>query len=116
MYIYPVSNSSEILPGRIIELMKHRKNKIKRQHGIIKGLKRYLEDNVASLDFVDGIIPGEIKVGKTKGENLVVRYKYLTVSGAKLIARSGNSVQEVFVITSDAEKLRLVIEDTQDVS
>ena len=91
--------------------MKHRKNKIKRQHGIIKGLRRYLEDHVSSLDFVEGIIPGEITVGKTKGENLVVRYKYSTISGAKLLARSGNSVQEVFVITSDADKLKEVIEN-----
>ena len=96
--------------------MKHRKNKIKRQHGIIKGLLRYLEDHVSSLNFVEGVIPGEIRVGKTTGENLVVRYKYSTVSGAKLLARSGNSVQEVFVVTSDAEKLREVIEGTQDVS
>jgi hypothetical protein len=96
--------------------MKHRKNKIKRQHGIIKGLRRYLEDHVASLDFVKGVIPGEITVGKTKGENLVVRYKYSTISGAKLLARSGNSVQEVFVITSDADKLKEVIENCQEIN
>ena len=96
--------------------MKHRKNKIKRQHGIIKGLKRFLEDHVASLDSVEGIIPGEIKVGKTKGENLVVRYKYSTVSGAKLMARSGNSVQEVFVITTDADELKKAIEESQKIN
>lgn len=93
--------------------MKHRKNKIKRQHGIIKGLRRYLEDYVSSLDSVDGIIPGEIRVGKTRGENLVVRYKYSTVSGAKLLARSGTSVQEVFVVTSDPEELKRVVTESQ---
>ena len=93
--------------------MKHRKNKIKRQHGIIKGLRRYLEDYVSSLDSVDGIIPGEIRVGKTRGENLVVRYKYSTVSGAKLLARSGTSVQEVFVVTSDPEELKKVVNESQ---
>jgi len=92
--------------------MKYRKNKIKQEHGIIKGLKRFLEDNVSSLDSVDGIIPGRIKVGKTPGEKLIVRYQYSTVSGAKLIGRSGTSVQEVFVITSDPEKLKSVIEET----
>ena len=90
--------------------MKYRKNKIKREHGIIKGLKNFLERNISELDYVKGIIPGEIRVGNTTGENLVVRYKYSTVSGAKLIARSGNSVQEVFVVTSDPEKLEKVIE------
>ena len=91
--------------------MKYRKNKIKRQHGIIKGLKKFLEHNVSSLDSVEGIIPGQIKVGKTPGENLIVRYQYNTVSGAKLIARSGTSVQEVFVITNDPDKLKEVIEE-----
>ena len=91
--------------------MKYRKNKIKQEHGIIKGLKRFLEDNVSSLDSVDVIIPGLIKVGKTPGENLIVSYQYSTVSGAKLIGRSGTSVQEVFVITKDPEKLKNVIEE-----
>ncbi|TFG78286.1 MAG: hypothetical protein E4H21_00365 [Thermodesulfobacteriales bacterium] len=91
--------------------MKHRKNKIKRQHGIIKGLKKFLEHNVSSLDSVEGIIPGRIKVGKTPGENLIVSYQYNTISGAKLIGRSGTSVQEVFVITSDPDRLKDVIEE-----
>ncbi len=94
-------------------IMKHRKNKIKRQHSIIKGLKSFLETFVSPEDSVESIIPGEIRVGKTTGENLVVRYKYSTVSGAKLIARSGNSVQEVFVVTSNTEKLREIIENSQ---
>ncbi|GIW47605.1 MAG: hypothetical protein KatS3mg078_1482 [Deltaproteobacteria bacterium] len=77
---------------------------------MIKGLKEFLEENISVLDFVDGVIPGEIKVGSATGENLVVRYKYSTLSGAKLIARSGSSVQEVFVVTRYPEKLKEVIE------
>ena len=91
--------------------MKYRKNKIKQEHGIIKGLKKFLENNISILDSVEGIIPGRIKVGKTPGENLIVTYQYNTVSGAKLIARSGTSVQEVFVITNNPEKLKEVIEE-----
>ena len=90
--------------------MRHRKHKIKRQHGMIKGLREFLEENISTLDFVDGIIPGEIKVGSATGENLIVKYKYSTVSGAKLIAKSGSSIQEVFVATRFPEKLREVIE------
>lgn len=90
--------------------MKYRKNKIKQEHGIIKGLKEFLEKNISELDSVTGIIPGRITVGRATGENLVIRYKYSTVSGAKLIARSGSSVQEVFVVTNDSEKLRKEIE------
>ncbi len=90
--------------------MKYRKNKIKTEHSIIKGLRRFLEDNVSDLDHVTGIIPGEIKVGRATGENISVSYKYNTRTGAKLIARSGTSVQEVFVVTKNPEGLREVIE------
>lgn len=93
--------------------MKHRKNKIKRQHSIIKGLGGFLETHISPLESVESIIPGEIKVGKKTGENLIVRYKYITVSGAKLIARSGTSVQEVFVVTSDPEGLKNIIKMSQ---
>ena len=91
--------------------MKHRKNKIKRQHGIIKGLKKFLEKEVSDRDYVSGIIPGEIKVGNSTGENLKVKYQYETQSGAKLIAVSGNSIQEIFVVTSDPESLKRIIEE-----
>ena len=94
--------------------MKHRKNKIKREHAIIKGLQKYLEKNVSPLEHVTGIIPGEIKVGNATGENLVVRYRYETHSGSKLIARSGNSVQEVFVITSNPDDLKRLVDDLFD--
>ena len=94
--------------------MKHRKNKIKREHSVIKGLGKFLEREISPLEYVKGIIPGEIKVGRSTGENLVVRYKYSTVSGAKLIATSGSSVQEVFVVTSSPEKLRSIVEEFSD--
>lgn len=93
--------------------MKHRKDKIKRQHSIIKGLREFLE-KVSEQDFVEGIIPGEIKVGNATGENLIVKYKYSTISGAKLIAKSGSSIQEVFVITRFPEKLKALVEDMED--
>ena len=90
--------------------MKHRKNKIKRQHGIIKGLRKFLEKEISSREFVSGIIPGEIKVGNSTGENLKIKYQYNTGSGAKLIAVSGNSIQEIFVVTSAPERLKEVID------
>jgi hypothetical protein len=90
--------------------MKHRKSKIKRQHSLIKGLQDYLERHISNLDFVTGVIPGEIKVSKATGENLLVKYKYATLSGAKLIAKSGTSIQEVFVITKEPDKLEKLFE------
>lgn len=90
--------------------MKHRKSKIKRQHSLIKGLQDYLERHISTLEFVTGVIPGEIKVSKATGENLLVKYKYATLSGAKLIAKSGTSIQEVFVITKEPDKLERLFE------
>lgn len=92
-------------------MMRHRKLKIKRQHGMIKGLKKFLEDNISSLEFVDGILPGEIKVSNATGERLIVKYQYSTISGAKLIAKSGTSIQEVFVVTGSPERLKEVFSD-----
>jgi hypothetical protein len=100
-----------LVEKQIIEYgMRYRKKKIKRQHSMIKNLEEFLEEKISTLDFVDGVIPGEIKVGGATGENLIVKYKYSTVSGAKLIARSGSSIQEVFVVTRFPEKLKKVIE------
>ena len=78
---------------------------------MIKGLRDFLEVRISSLDYVEGVIPGEIKVGSATGENLIVKYKYSTVSGAKLIAKSGSSIQEVFVVTKFPDKLKKVIDE-----
>ncbi len=94
-------------------LHRHRKNKIKQQHGMIKGLKKFLEKEISPLDFVKSINPGQIKVARAHGEILAVRFQYPTATGAKLIARSGTSVQEVFVVTSEPEKLRRAVESTE---
>lgn len=77
---------------------------------MIKGLREFLEEKISILDFVEGVIPGEIRVGSATGENLIVRYKYSTLSGAKLIARSGSSIQEVFVVTRFPERLKDALE------
>ncbi len=90
--------------------MKHRKNKIKSQHGMIKGLRKFLEKEISSQDFIKGIIPGRIDVGKATGEVLKVSYQYKTEAGAKLIARSGSSIQEIFVTTDAPESLEKIIE------
>lgn len=95
--------------------MKHRKLKIKRQHAMIKGLKKFLEETISTLDFVDGILPGEIKVSSATGERLTVKYKYRTISGAKLIAKSGTSIQEIFVVTRFPDKLEDVFKTLKSV-
>jgi hypothetical protein len=56
-------------------------------------------------------LPGEIKVSNATGEKLIVKYKYNTISGAKLIAKSGTSIQEIFVVTRFPDKLKDVLRD-----
>lgn len=87
--------------------MKHRKNKTKRQHSIIKGLDKLL-DKVAAIDGVKAIIPGKISTAKTVKElHLTVQYK--TSGGIKVIAK-GSGVQEVFIVCEDADLLEQEIE------
>jgi len=88
--------------------MKHRarSSKIKYQHGMIHGLRGFLEGELEPLDYVESIFPGEIK--RTKGANpkLRVQFKYATETGAKLLAYGPAAVQEVFVVTKNPEALK----------
>ena len=62
------------------------------------------------------ITPGAIKVGKGTGENLKVRWGREVIEGAgrilvgcKLNASSGNSNQEIFIATSNPDKIKEII-------
>ncbi len=79
---------------------------------MIKGLEKFLESEISPFEFIKSVTPGEIRVARASGEVLAVRFQYATETGAKLIARSGTSVQEVFVVTSEPEKLRRAVEST----
>ncbi len=91
--------------------MKYRKKGIKREHHIIEDGEELLEDLIKK-QLVKSIIPGRIKT-TPKGQPGKVRltYQYETNSGAKLLLKKGSTVQEVFVITSDTEKLKKYIEE-----
>lgn len=77
--------------------MKHRgSSKIKYEHHMIPGLREHLEELESNPD-IKSIIPGEIK--RTKGaKRFVFELKYSTLTGAKYLAYSGCSVQEVFIV------------------
>ncbi|HET9017303.1 MAG TPA: DUF2103 domain-containing protein [Thermomicrobiaceae bacterium] len=73
---------------------------LKIEHGILPGLKEVLLE-LAALEHVDAIVPGRIYATRGRpGGSLVVRVSARTPTGAKLIARRGSSVQEVFVVSS----------------
>lgn len=76
--------------------MKHRKNKVKREHGIIQNALQWLE-NLSRLSEVTDIIPGVIDVSHSSERGIV--YKYETQTGCKLLLKSNGSIQEVFIVT-----------------
>lgn len=78
--------------------LKYRRNKVKREHGIIQNALLWLE-NLGRLAEVVDIIPGVIDVTHSSERGIV--YKYETQTGCKLLLKSNGSIQEVFVVTKN---------------
>jgi hypothetical protein len=77
--------------------------RIKRQHGRVKGLDKILDRIVRDCPFVSRIVPGRIKVRKGKSAaNFKIQYP--TPAGLKCLYTTTGTVQEVFLICSDATK------------
>ena len=87
-----------------------RSSKIKYKHGMIHGLREFLESKIEPLDYVDSIFTGEIKRSKGANPGFKVRFKYATKTGAKILAYSSSAVQEVFVVTKNPEGLKEFLE------
>src|SRR5580704_13881329 len=79
--------------------------RIKRQHGRVGGLDQILNQIVADCPHVTRIVPGRIKVrrGKTPPSFWV---QYPTSAGLKCLYNGTGTVQEVFLICSDADAAR----------
>jgi len=87
--------------------MKYRRNKVKREHGIIQNALQWLE-NLSTLSEVTDIIPGVIDVNHSSERGIV--YKYATQTGCKLLLKSNGSIQEAFVITKNPECVKQWVE------
>jgi len=76
--------------------------RIKRQHGRIPGLDELLNRIIKNCPHVTRIVPGRIKVrkGHTPAS---FKIQYPTEAGLKCQYTSTGTVQEVFLICSDAE-------------
>ena len=76
--------------------------RIKRQHGRVRGLDAILERIVKNCPHVSRIVPGRIKVrrGKTPPS---FKVQYPTSAGLKCLYTGTGTVQEVFLICSDAD-------------
>ena len=86
---------------------KYRKHRVKREHTILPGLIPVLEE-IAGHPAVKSIIPARIR-SAVRGSNVQLSWKYKTPSGVKLLAKSQGGVQEIFIVTSDPEALRGLI-------
>ena len=75
--------------------------RIKRQHGRVGGLDAILDRIVKHCPHVTRIVPGRIKVrrGKTPPS---FKVQYPTEAGLKCLYTGTGTVQEVFLICSDA--------------
>ena len=80
--------------------------------GLIKWLKR-----LAECQDVKTITPASISKTKGRGEKLAIKITVKTNEGFKLLARKGQLVQEVFIVTRlDREQVKEVIEKTNPFS
>ena len=89
--------------------------RIKRQHGRVGGLDEILDRIVKHCPHVSRIVPGRIKVrrGKTPPS---FKVQYPTDAGLKCLYTGTGTVQEVFLICSDAvaAKQWLIAEEIVD--
>jgi hypothetical protein len=79
--------------------------RIKRQHGRVPGLDAILDFILANCPQVTRIVPGRIKRrrGKTPAS---FKVQYPTAAGLKCLYTGTGTVQEVFLICSDASAAR----------
>jgi hypothetical protein len=86
--------------------------RVKRQHGRVAGLDAILDRIVRQCPSVSRIVPGRIKVrrGNRSGK---LKLQYPTPAGLKCLYLGTGSVQEVFVICSDAAKAAQWLKDQE---
>jgi hypothetical protein len=84
--------------------------RIKRQHGRVEGLDAILDRIVKQCPFVSRIVPGRIKVRRGNGSRKL-KLQYNTPAGLKCLYLGAGTVQEVFLICSDAEKTTQWLKD-----
>lgn len=86
--------------------------RIKRQHGRVAGLDPLLDKIVKQCPFVSRIVPGRIKVRRGKqATEFRLKLQYETGAGLKCLYLGTGTVQEVFLICSDATKATQWLKD-----
>ena len=82
--------------------MRHRDGKLKIMHTIIGDFGKTLRQ-IAQSDLVESVLTGTISPSKSYAETLT--FQYFTDNGIKLLAKTTNAVQEIFIVTATPELL-----------
>ncbi len=85
------------------------KSKIKYEHGMIQGLRSFLE-RIENWDEIKSIIPGRSNRTRGNQPQIKLNVQYPVRDGLKCIARSGRAAQEVFFVTGNAAELQKKLE------
>ena len=81
---------------------------------MLHGLRKFLEDELEPLAFVKSIIPGEIKPIKMNTKGIMIKFKYPTISGVKLLAYGSGAVQEIFIVTNEPGKITDLLRENKE--
>jgi len=82
---------------------RHRENNVTKMHQIIGHYEQVL-DQIAKIPFVQSVITGPIAPNKSEQDELT--YQYDTDSGLKLLAKTKEAVQEIYVVTEERAWVR----------
>ncbi|ARU61654.1 hypothetical protein CBW65_11975 [Tumebacillus avium] len=86
---------------------RHRENKVKKMHTIIGGYEKVLEE-LGTIPQVRSVITGVISPHKSEREELT--FQYFTDTGLKLLAKTTEAIQEIFIVCEDSDKQRVLEE------
>lgn len=84
--------------------MKHRRNRVKREHSIVPRVAAALNE-IGESGLASGIIPGPIKKIAPHPGRPVLRFQYATPTGGKYLGYGPGAVQEIFIVCRDLAAL-----------
>lgn len=79
---------------------RHRENKVKKMHTIIGNYAKVLDD-IATIPGIHSVITGVISPNKQEAEEMT--FQYFTDQGLKLLAKTTEAVQEIFIVTEEKQ-------------
>ncbi|MEM2925801.1 MAG: DUF2103 domain-containing protein [Methanocellales archaeon] len=85
-------------------MSKYVRKKVKRQHGIIKGILPLLE-RISKIEGVKKVVPAAIFPAASSTGKPRITLQRETVSGFKLLAHSSGAVQEIFLVVTKEKRL-----------